>query len=103
MFCCNKLLVATYQSAYYQPLAIIRNSWADKGPLFTEYGVTIRCVRKDQSQMVRVSHLHSFIHSFCHIYQNMTLHYLSNGSCTLAFARNKELFYIPIVFILKVL
>ena len=38
--------------ACYQPLAIIRNSWADKGPLFTEYGVTIRCVGKDQSQMV---------------------------------------------------
>ena len=32
----------------------------------------------------------------------MTLHYLSDGGMVLAFARNKQLFYVPVVFILKV-
>lgn len=35
-------------------------------------------------------------------FQNMTLHYCSNGSLTLAFAKNKEVFYMSIVYILKV-
>jgi DNA-directed RNA polymerase I subunit RPA2 len=34
------------------PLAIIRPSWKIRGPLFTEYGVMMRCVRKDQSAEV---------------------------------------------------
>ncbi len=34
--------------------------------------------------------------------QNLTLHYLTDGSCTLMFSRNRELFFVPVVLILKV-
>ncbi len=33
--------------------------------------------------------------------QNLTLHYLTNGTCVLLFSRNKQLFYVPVVYILK--
>lgn len=32
-----------------QPLAITRPSWRKRGPLYTEYGIQIRCVQKDQT------------------------------------------------------
>ena len=34
--------------------------------------------------------------------QNLTLHYLTNGTCVLQFSRNKQLFYVPVIYILKV-
>jgi DNA-directed RNA polymerase I subunit RPA2 len=67
------------------PMAILRQSWKQKGPLFTEYGVTIRCVRRDQTA------------------SNMTLHYFSDGTCHLMFARNKEQYFVPVVMVLKAL
>jgi DNA-directed RNA polymerase I subunit RPA2 len=66
-------------------MAILRQSWKQKGPLFTEYGVTIRCVRRDQTA------------------SNMTLHYFSDGTCHLMFARNKEQYFVPVVMVLKAL
>ena len=36
-----------------QPLAVNRSSWKTRGPLYTEHGVMIRCVRKDQTASVR--------------------------------------------------
>ncbi len=39
---------------YCQPLAICRKSWKESGQLFSEYGISIRCVRSDQ--MGAVSH-----------------------------------------------
>ena len=60
----------------------------------------MRCIKKDQTQSVSVS---LKINSLFNVsFQNMTLHYCSNGSLTLAFARNKEVFYMSIVYILKV-
>ena len=42
-----------------QPMAIVRQSWKQKGSLFTEYGVTIRCVRLDQTASVSLyTHTH---------------------------------------------
>ena len=35
-----------------QPIAISRPSWRNRGALYTEYGVQIRCVRRDQSSSV---------------------------------------------------
>lgn len=35
-----------------QPLAIARPSWKNRGALYTEYGIQIRCVRKDQTGSV---------------------------------------------------
>lgn len=31
-----------------QPLGLARNSWKESGQLFSEYGISIRCVRDDQ-------------------------------------------------------
>jgi DNA-directed RNA polymerase I subunit RPA2 len=64
-------------------MGIIRPSFSKRGPKYTEYGVSIRCVRSDQSS------------------QTITLHYLSNGECTLRFAYRRQEFLIPVVLILK--
>ncbi|XP_068747280.1 DNA-directed RNA polymerase I subunit RPA2-like [Montipora capricornis] len=67
------------------PIATIRPSWKSKGPLFTEYGMLMRCVRKDQTAL------------------SMVLHYLSDGSVMTSINFRKELFFIPLIFILKAL
>ncbi|KAL9968326.1 hypothetical protein ACROYT_G026687 [Oculina patagonica] len=36
------------------PIAIIRPSWKSRGPLYTEYGVQMRSVRKDQTAVVSI-------------------------------------------------
>ncbi|CAH3030121.1 unnamed protein product [Porites evermanni] len=67
------------------PLAITRPSWKSRGPLYTEYGIQMRSVRKDQTAV------------------NLVLHYLSDGVLILSINYRKELFYIPLIFILKAL
>ncbi|XP_046846262.1 DNA-directed RNA polymerase I subunit RPA2-like [Xenia sp. Carnegie-2017] len=67
------------------PLALVRASWKKRGPLFTEYGVQIRCVQKDQTG------------------NSMVLHYLTDGTCSLSFSYNKEQFFMPVMLILKAL
>lgn len=67
------------------PMAVQRPSWAGKGNYYTQHGVQIRSVRKDQSN------------------QNMTLHYLSNGSCSLRISVFKQEYFIPGILILKAL
>ncbi|XP_015771434.1 PREDICTED: DNA-directed RNA polymerase I subunit RPA2-like [Acropora digitifera] len=67
------------------PLAIARPSWKSRGPLYTEYGIQIRCVRKDQTAV------------------NMTLHYLSDGNIMTSINYRKEIFFVPLIFILKAL
>ncbi|CAB4029781.1 DNA-directed RNA polymerase I subunit RPA2-like, partial [Paramuricea clavata] len=67
------------------PLAITRSSWRKRGPLYTEYGIQIRCVQKDQTG------------------NTMVLHYLTDGTCSLSFIYNKEQFFMPVMFILKAL
>jgi DNA-directed RNA polymerase I subunit RPA2 len=66
-------------------VALERGSFAKRGPSYTQYGVTIRCVRPDQSSVTN------------------TLHYLSNGSAMLRFSWRKQEYLIPIVLILKAL
>ncbi|GFN83129.1 DNA-directed RNA polymerase subunit beta [Plakobranchus ocellatus] len=65
------------------PICLTRSSWKNRGPEFTEYGVSMRCVREDQTSV------------------NLTLHYLSNGTAKLSFGVNKQVFFIPLVLILK--
>ncbi|XP_041365759.1 DNA-directed RNA polymerase I subunit RPA2-like [Gigantopelta aegis] len=67
------------------PLCIDRQSWKTRGKQFTKYGITMHCVRTDQSGL------------------NMFLHYLANGTATLGITFEKQLFYIPVVFVLKAL
>jgi DNA-directed RNA polymerase I subunit RPA2 len=67
------------------PMALVRPSWKSRGATYTEYGITIHCVGKDQ------------------IGQNHILHYLDNGSANLCFAHQKEIFFVPAIMILKAL
>lgn len=68
-----------------QPICLIRPSWKTRGKLYTEYGVSIRCVRDDQFGVTNV------------------LHYLSNGTVTASFSYNKEQFFVPVILLMKAL
>lgn len=67
------------------PMAINRPKWKTRGKGFTEFGVTMRCVRNDQSIV------------------NITLHYLNTGSVVVSFGYNKEIFFIPLLLVLRAL
>jgi DNA-directed RNA polymerase I subunit RPA2 len=65
--------------------ALLRPSFAKRGPSYTPYGVQIRAVRPDQTSVTN------------------SLHYLSNGSATFRFSWRKQEYVIPIMLILKAL
>ncbi|KAG8965431.1 hypothetical protein FRC05_003268 [Tulasnella sp. 425] len=67
------------------PMAVTRNSFQNRGPTYTRYGVSIRCVRTDQQAMTN------------------TLHYCTNGSAMLRFYWYKNEYMIPIILLLKAL
>jgi DNA-directed RNA polymerase I subunit RPA2 len=67
------------------PLAIVRPSFQKRGPAYTHYGVMMRCVRPDQSS------------------QTLTIHYLTDGNCTLRFSYRKQEYMIPLIMVLKAL
>ncbi|KAG8840129.1 hypothetical protein FRB91_006515, partial [Serendipita sp. 411] len=66
-------------------IALIRPSFVNRGPSYTQYAVQIRGTRPDQSSVTN------------------TLHYLSNGSATFRFTWRKSEYVIPIMLILKAL
>jgi len=65
--------------------AIERSSFKNRGPTYSDRGVTMRCVRPDQSSVT------------------MTLHYLNNGGATLKFVMLKQEFLLPVVLVAKAL
>ncbi|XP_061680071.1 DNA-directed RNA polymerase I subunit RPA2 [Syngnathoides biaculeatus] len=67
------------------PVAMSRSKWKSRGQGYTQYGVSIRCVKED------------------HTVVNMNLHYLENGTVMLNFIYQKELFFLPLGFALKAL
>jgi len=54
------------------PMALIRSAFTKRGSSYSNYGVTIRAVRADQTSL------------------GNTLHYLTNGSCNLRFQLNRQ-------------
>lgn len=66
-------------------IALIRNSFTNRGHSYTEYGTQIRCVRPDQTS------------------QTNTVHYLSDGNCILRFSWQKNEYLVPTVMVLKAL
>ncbi|KAH9948753.1 beta and beta-prime subunits of DNA dependent RNA-polymerase [Amylocystis lapponica] len=66
-------------------IALVRPSFANRGPSYTPYAVQIRCVRQDQTSVTN------------------TMHYLSNGSAMLRFSWRKQEYVIPIMLVLKAL
>ncbi|CAG0887012.1 unnamed protein product [Cyprideis torosa] len=77
-----RLLIATRRN---YPIAMSRSSWKGRGKLFSEYGVMIRCVAPDQTTT------------------NNVLHFLNDGTCRLMFSFQRQLFYAPLMMLLKVL
>lgn len=66
-------------------MALIRPSFTNRGPLYTEYGCLMRCVHPDQSA------------------QTVVLHYLSDGLCVLGFSLRKQQYLIPAMLLLRAL
>ncbi|KIY42894.1 beta and beta-prime subunits of DNA dependent RNA-polymerase [Fistulina hepatica ATCC 64428] len=66
-------------------IALLRPSFASRGPSYTKYAVQIRGVRPDQTSVTN------------------TLHYLSNGSAMFRFSWRKQEYVIPIMLLLKAL
>jgi DNA-directed RNA polymerase I subunit RPA2 len=66
-------------------ISLLRPSFSNRGPSYTQYAVQIRCVRPDQTSVTN------------------TLHYLSNGSAVLRFTWRKQEYVIPIMLVLKAL
>ncbi|CAK5262905.1 unnamed protein product [Mycena citricolor] len=66
-------------------ISLLRPTFANRGPSYTQYAVQIRCVRPDQTAVTN------------------TLHYLSNGSAMLRFSWRKQEYVIPIMLVLKAL
>lgn len=66
------------------PMAITRSAYTNRGPLYSDKGVIMRCVRPDHSGVTLV------------------LHYLEDGSATVRFAVRRQEFFLPVVMLLKV-
>ncbi|KAJ3325981.1 hypothetical protein HDV06_002366 [Boothiomyces sp. JEL0866] len=67
------------------PTAIIRPSFQNRGPTYTKFGISIRCVRNDQSS------------------QTLSLHYCTDGFVSLRFSFRKNEYMVPILLVLKAL
>ncbi|KAI9886360.1 MAG: DNA-directed RNA polymerase I subunit RPA2 [Watsoniomyces obsoletus] len=67
------------------PMAIVRSSFVNRGQSYTQYGVSIRSVRPDQTSQTNV------------------LHYLDDGNITFRFSWRKNEYLVPVVMILKAL
>jgi DNA-directed RNA polymerase I subunit RPA2 len=66
-------------------IALMRPSFANRGPSYTQYAVQIRGVRRDQTSVTN------------------TLHYLQSGSAMLRLTWRKQEYVVPIMLILKAL
>ncbi|KRX26223.1 DNA-directed RNA polymerase I subunit RPA2 [Trichinella nelsoni] len=65
------------------PLALVRPKWKQRGQYYTQYGISLRCVRDN--------------HTVC----NHIIHYLSNRRMLLRLNIKHEQFYVPLLIILK--
>jgi DNA-directed RNA polymerase I subunit RPA2 len=66
-------------------ISLLRPSFSNRGPSYSQFAVQIRCVRQDQTSVTN------------------TLHYLSNGNAMLRFTWRKQEYVIPIMLVLKAL
>ena len=65
--------------------SILRSSYKNRGPTYSDKGVSMRCVRGDQSSVT------------------ITLHYLTNGGITMKFVLRKQEFLLPVIIVAKAL
>ncbi|CAD6184400.1 unnamed protein product [Caenorhabditis auriculariae] len=87
-FICNgsekvlRLLIANRRN---YPIALIRKTFKDKGKLFSEFGIMMRSVKDNHTAVMQ------------------TLHYLDSGSVQVALQFRREIFYVPLMYIVKAL
>ena len=81
----EKLVRMLIVSKRNYPMAIIRNSYENRGASYSSFGVQIRCVRPDQTSQTNV------------------LHYLKDGNITFRFSWKKNEYLVPVMMILKAL
>ncbi|CAH1407605.1 unnamed protein product [Nezara viridula] len=67
------------------PIAVKRPTWKQRGVLFSDLGVLMRCVQKD------------------HTSTNNVLHFVTDGTVKLMFSAQKVLYYAPLMLIVKCL
>ncbi|CAG9310885.1 unnamed protein product [Blepharisma stoltei] len=67
------------------PLAIVRGAFTNRGKMYTQFAVVIRCVRDDLFT------------------QSVTVHYLTDGDCNVRFILRRGEVFIPAIIILKCL
>lgn len=79
----EKLIRLLIMQKQNYPIAIFRPAFTNRGSLYTPLAVIIRCVRDDLFT------------------QSVTLHYLSDGSCTVRFILRRGEIFVPAIVILK--
>ncbi|KAH0564449.1 DNA-directed RNA polymerase I subunit RPA2 [Cotesia glomerata] len=67
------------------PIAIKRSGWKTRGEKYSDLGVSIRCVRDDNTATTNV------------------LHYATNGSAFLMFSHRKVMFHVPVIMVMMAL
>ncbi|PJF18528.1 DNA-directed RNA polymerase subunit beta [Paramicrosporidium saccamoebae] len=77
-----RLLIAARRN---HPMVLFRPSLAKRGPMYSQYGLQIRCVRNDESS------------------QTIYLHYLNNGACMMRVHIRKAEYLIPLMLVMKAL
>ncbi|CAJ0944309.1 unnamed protein product, partial [Mesorhabditis belari] len=77
-----RMLIANKQN---YPIALIRQRYKTKGALFTEYAIMLRSVLE------------------MHTASLITLHYMESGNMKIAIQYQKEIFYLPFMYIFKCL
>ncbi|CAL8147571.1 unnamed protein product [Orchesella dallaii] len=81
----EKLIRMLLMTRANYPVFLSRSAWEARGKGFTDKGILIRCVRRDRSHC------------------NNVLHYLADGSIKIMFNVGRELFFVPLMMILKAL
>lgn len=77
-----RLLIVTRRN---HPLALIRPSFAKRGPQYTHYGCQMRCIRPDETS------------------QTIYLQYCQDGSCMVRFSYRKNEYLMPLMLVLRAL
>merc|ERR1719431_2473809 len=81
----ERILRMLHTSPRNAQLAMKRGSWKNRGKNFSDLGVLLECGKKDLTTTKNV------------------LHFVTTGNAKYMFALNKELFFVPVVMLLKCL
>lgn len=79
----ERLIRMLHMTRRNYPVTVRRTGWKQRGAMFSDLGVVIRCVQEDQTAA------------------NNVLHFIRNGSAKLMFSYQRTLYYAPIMLILK--